>query len=240
MGVKVLIVDDHSLVREGLQAVLSRSELQAECFHAWDEKSLWQPLGEQDDISLVLLDICLPDTNGIDLMGQIAERYPDLPVMILSADHDAQTVNRALNAGASGFLPKSSLNQVLVSAIRLVLAGGIYVPPEAIKESSLPATTVPAPVIPLPDPADANVRGALPILFELGLTPRQIDIFRLLVQGLSNKEICRRVNLAEPTVKIHVRAILRALGVQSRAQVIAKAGQLGLGMLEPFAPAEGG
>lgn len=234
---KILIVDDHGLVREGLQAVLARSDLQAECVHAWDAASIWQRLSSEDDLSLVLLDISLPDANGIDLLERIADEYPSLPVIILSADHDTATVNRALDAGASGFLPKSSLNQILVSAIHLVLAGGVYVPPEAIRPvpasvRALESNEQP-PATPRPDG-----RGPLPILMELGLTPRQIDIFRLLVQGLSNKEICRRAQLAEPTVKIHVRAILRALNVQSRAQVIAKAGQLGLGM--PEFPAEPG
>lgn len=231
---KILIVDDHGLVREGLQAVLARSDLRAECVHAWDAESIWQILSNEHGLSLILLDICLPDANGIDLLERIVEEHPNLPVIILSADHDAATVSRALDAGASGFLPKNSLNQILVSAIRLVLAGGVYVPPEAIKPAPASSRTIESseqyPATPHPDG-----RGPLPILLELGLTPRQIDIFRLLIQGLSNKEICRRAQLAEPTVKIHVRAILRALNVQSRAQVIAKVGQLGLGISEAFA-----
>lgn len=234
---KILIVDDHGLVREGLQAVLARSDLRAECVHAWDAESIWRSLSSEADLSLVLLDICLPDANGIDLLERIAEEYPNLPVIILSADHDTATVTRALDAGASGFLPKSSLNQILISAIHLVLAGGIYVPPEAIKGAPTAINQLSegqSSSVALPG---ADGRGPLPILFELGLTPRQIDIFRLLVQGLSNKEICRRAQLAEPTVKIHVRAILRALNVQSRAQAIAKAGQLGLGMTETLVSA---
>ena len=239
---KILIVDDHGLVREGLQAVLARSDLQAECVHAWDGESVWQSLSAEPDLSLVLLDICLPDANGIDLLERIAEEHPNLPVIILSADHDPATVSKALDAGASGFLPKSSLNQILVYAIRLVLAGGIYVPPEAIKAVPSVALRPSESHEPTAAMLGDDGRGPLPLLLELGLTPRQIDIFRLLVQGLSNKDICRRAQLAEPTVKIHVRAILRALNVQSRAQAIAKAGQLGLGMTETqmSAPAPAG
>lgn len=212
--VKILIVDDHGLVREGLRAILGRSELSAQCLEAWDAPSLWIQLDLNSDIDLVLLDIQLPNISGLGLLDDITRRHPKIPVIMLSADHDAGIVNRALEQGASGFLPKSSLNQVLVSAIRLVAAGGVYVPPEALqKAASRPLLAEPlAPVT----------------LESLGFTPRQTDVFRLLLQGMSNKQICRELDLAEPTVKIHVRGILRALSVSSRAEAIVKAGLLGL------------
>ena len=120
--VKILIVDDHGLVREGLQAILSRSELLAECVQAWDAASLWQQLEQHADIDLVLMDIQLPDVSGLSLLEELTQRLPQLPVIMLSADHDAGIVLHSLEQGARGFLPKSSLNQVLVSAIRLVTA----------------------------------------------------------------------------------------------------------------------
>ena len=212
--VKILIVDDHGLVREGLQAILSRSELGAQYVEAWDAATLWSQLQQHADIDLVLMDIQLPETSGLSLLADITQRFPRLPVIMLSADHDAGIVQHSLEQGARGFLPKSSLNQVLVSAIRLVAAGGVYVPPEALQKPAIRS----APPAPLahPEPlAVANVAS-------LGFTARQSEVLGLLLQGMSNKQICRALDLAEPTVKIHVRGILRTLGVSSRAEVIAK------------------
>ena len=213
---KILIVDDHSLVREGLKAILSLSDLAANFVEAWDAVSGQAQLEKNTDIDLLLLDIQMPGCNGLEFLARTVRQLPHLPVIMLSSDHDSLTVTNALSAGATGFLPKNSLNQVLVSAVKLVLAGGIYIPPEALQRPST------APARPL-------VSGHSPETFEsLGLTARQIDVFRLLVLGQSNKQICRQMDVAEATVKIHVRAILRALTVSSRSEAIAKAAQLGL------------
>jgi DNA-binding NarL/FixJ family response regulator len=215
--VKLLIVDDHGLVREGLRAILGNSELAVQCIEAWDSASLWAALEQHPDIDLLLLDIQLPGISGLSLLADLTAQQPQLPVIMLSADHDAATVNQALEQGARGFLPKSSLNQVLISALRLVAAGGVYVPPEALKK------TVQSPTAPAPRAPPAAVT-----LESLGFTARQTDVFLLMLQGMSNKQICRQLDLAEPTVKIHVRGVLRTLSVSSRAEVIAKCGSLGL------------
>jgi DNA-binding NarL/FixJ family response regulator len=213
---KILIVDDHSLVREGLKAILNLSELTPNFVEAWDADTVQAQLEQHPDIALMLLDIQMPGCTGLELLSRIVNQRPLLPIIMLSAEHDTQTVTDALNNGASGFLPKNSLNQVLVSAIRLVLAGGIYIPPEALhKAASIPA-------------AASQAEKKPPTLESLGFTARQIDVFRLLVQGQSNKQICRQIDIAEATVKIHVRAILRSLTVSSRSEAIAKAAQIGL------------
>lgn len=213
---KILIVDDHSLVREGLKAVLSQSDLEAKFVEAADAIGLETELANNPDTDLLLLDIQLPGTNGLDLIPKILATHPQLPIIMLSADHDANTVTRALSLGASGFLPKISLSQVLISAIQLVLAGGVYIPREALQR-------------PVFQPAPAAVPTTAPVTFEsLGFTARQVEVFQLLLQGISNKLIGRQMNLAEATVKIHVRAILRALTVSSRSEAIARAVQLGL------------
>ena len=216
---KLLIVDDHGLVREGLKAILGQSDLKAECLEAWDEISIWQCLKEHPDVNLVLLDIQLPGLSGMDLLRRIAKEHPAMPVIMLSADHDSQTVSQALQWGASGFMPKNSLNQVLISAIRLVLAGGVYIPPEALLKSS-----------PKPQPASTN-KAALQ-LDSLGLTNRQLDVLRLLVKGLSNKRISRQIDLAEATVKIHIRGILRNLGVTNRTEALVKLTEMGYRIAE--------
>lgn len=217
---KILIVDDHGLVREGLQAILERSDLKAQCLQAWNAETVGQQLKLHPDLSLVLLDIRLPDCSGWELLEGIAAAHPSLPVIMLSAEHDAATVNAALNNGASGFLPKSSLNQELLAAIRLVGAGGVYVPAQTLPDMGR--------VPPLP-----TARTLATSLESLGLTGRQIDVLYLLLQGKSNKLICRELELAEATVKIHVRGILRALSVGSRSEAIAKAVQLGLRLPVP-------
>lgn len=221
---KILIVDDHSLVREGLKAILSLSELAPNFVEAWDSDTVQAQLELHLDIALMLLDIQMPGCTGLELLARVVKQRPQLPIIMLSAEHDTNTVTQALNSGASGFLPKNSLNQVLISAIRLVLAGGIYIPPEALRK--------PPPTLPT-EPVPGNSK---PTLESLGFTARQIDVFRLLVQGQSNKQICRQIDVAEATVKIHVRAILRSLTVSSRSEAIAKVAQLGLQVPQNHAP----
>jgi DNA-binding NarL/FixJ family response regulator len=131
---------------------------------------------------------------------------------MLSADHDSDTVSQALQLGASGFMPKSSLNQVLISAIRLVVAGGVYIPPEALLKSNTKPPTI--------KPAVS--------LESLGLTNRQVDVLRLLLKGMSNKLISRQIDLAEATVKIHIRGILRALNVTTRTEALVKLTEMGV------------
>lgn len=218
-ALKLLIVDDHGLVREGLKAILGQSDLQAECLEAWDEISIWHCLKKHPDVKLVLLDIQLPGLSGMDLLRRIAIEHPAMPIIMLSADHDSNTVSQALQWGASGFMPKNSLNQVLISAIRLVLAGGVYIPPEALLKSA-----------PKPQPAPTN-KAALQ-LASLGLTNRQLDVLRLLVKGLSNKRISRQIDLAEATVKIHIRGILRTLGVTNRTEALVKLTEMGYRIAE--------
>ena len=213
---KILIVDDHSLIREGLQAVLSRSALSAQYLEAWDAASAWDQLDQHPEIDFVLLGIQLPGGSGLELLTRIVKRRPELPVVMLSSVIDAATVAQAINLGASGFLPKNLLSEVLVGAIRLVVAGGVYIPREALRAVS--PGSVP---VALPPAAPVTLKS-------LRFTARQTGIVRLLLQGMSNKQICRKVDLAEATVKIHVRGILQVLNVSSRAEAIVKANQIGL------------
>lgn len=224
---KILIVDDHSLVREGLKAILSLSDLNPNFVEAWDADTVQTQLEQHPDISLMLLDIQMPGCTGLELLQRIVKQRAQLPIIMLSAEHDTDTVTQALNSGASGFLPKNSLNQVLISAIRLVLAGGIYIPREALQKPLTSAATV--------SPPEKTTHT----LESLGFTARQIDVLRLLVQGQSNKQICRQIDVAEATVKIHVRAILRSLTVSSRSEAIAKVAQLGLRVQQNQTPPPG-
>lgn len=241
---KILAVDDHALIREGLRAILHGFDPSLVFIEASDGHAARLRLAENPDIDLALLDLRMPDCDGIELMGQLQVQCPALPVVILSAEFDADTVRRAIDQGASGFLPKTSLNQVLVSALNLVLAGGIYIPPEVMRRpaaalSGAQMAATPAPVglatLEYQSPP-AQVSACSGSGSSLGLTDRQTDVLLRLLEGKSNKQICRELDLAEATVKVHVRAILRVLGVNSRTEAMVAAARLGFGLAATHRP----
>jgi DNA-binding NarL/FixJ family response regulator len=163
----------------------------------------------------VLLDLHLPDGSGFDLLAELRERRPEVSVVMLSASNDRDDIARALKLGALGFIPKSAHRDVMLSAFKLIFSGGIYVPPEILAPRDAPSI--------------ANQTAALPrgIAADLGLTDRQLDVLNLMMQGKSNKAICRALDLAEPTVKNHVTAILKALNASNRTEAVIAAGALG-------------
>jgi DNA-binding NarL/FixJ family response regulator len=168
-----------------------------------------------------LLDLALPGVHGLDALAVLRERYPELPVVVLSADEGQQTVLQAIERGAMGFIPKSSPREVMLIALRLVMAGGIYLPPTVLQQPVLESGSELA--------GGIQPQGAPPrTLADLGLTARQVQVLRLLLQGKSNKLICRELDLAEGTVKIHVSAILKALQVTTRTQAVIAVGRMGL------------
>jgi DNA-binding NarL/FixJ family response regulator len=209
---KVLLLDDHVLVREAMRGVIAELQPDAAVIEAAtgvDGLSLMQ---QHADVDLVMLDLGLPDSNGFETLQQLRERYPATSVVMLSGSNDRDSVATALANGALGFIPKTASRDVLVHALRLILAGGIYIPPEILMESE-----------PLSAPAPSDERRSPA---DLGLTPRQVDVLALMMQGKSNKLICRTLDLAEPTVKNHVSAILKALGVVNRTEAALAAAKL--------------
>ena len=211
---KILVVDDHVLIREALRGVLKELKGEATIIEASDSRLATQRIGENPDLELVLLDLNLPDRSGFDVLAELRERYPSMSVVVLSASDDRDNVTRALDLGALGFIPKSASREVMLSAFNLIFAGGIYVPPEILAR----------PQPPRPTPAASVVTAA-----SLGLTERQMDVLALMMQGKSNKAICRVLDLAEPTVKNHVTAILKALKATNRTEAVIAAGALGVG-----------
>jgi DNA-binding NarL/FixJ family response regulator len=215
--VRALVVDDHPLIQEAMSNVLRRLEPDADIAVAADCERGLEIAGDGVEPDLVLLDLNLPGLSGIPALRVWRTRFPGVPVIILSASVDQQTVLAAIGAGAAGFIPKSSTNEVMHSALRLVLAGGKYLPPEILAPSA-------------PRPAGARSRSGAKLSAEtLGLTGRQIEVLRLIAKGASNKLICRELGLAERTVKAHVTAVLRALKVSSRTQAAIEAANLGIG-----------
>jgi DNA-binding NarL/FixJ family response regulator len=223
---KFLIVDDHPLVREALASVLAQLRPGSTIEQVASGAAARAALQGGEAIDLVLLDIRLPDGSGLALLPTIAAQSIGTAVVVLSGDLDRETVHQALAAGAVGCIPKTEPREVLAGALALVLAGGVYVPPLALQ-------TTPAPNPALPPTGLSARAGTQPTPADLGLTGRQLDVLTLLMQGKNNKLICRALGLAEPTVKNHVSAILRALGVDSRTEAVLAVSRLGWTLPEP-------
>jgi len=212
--VKVLVVDDHPLICEALRQVLKALDKGIELLDAGSGRQALAEADKSVDLDLILLDLALPDADGFEVLRELRERHPSFPVVVLSASERADIVMRALDAGAMGFIPKTSANEVLLGALRLVLSGGVYLPAEVLRHAPVPERAPGA-------AAETGYRS-------IGLTQRQAQVLALMVQGKPNKLICRELDLAEGTVKIHVTAILKALGVSSRTQAVIAVGKLGL------------
>ena len=216
---KILVVDDHVLIRSALRDVLKEVKGDATVLEASSCSQAMKVIAEHPDLELILLDLNLPDRDGFSMLTELGERYPAIPVVVLSAQQDRDSVNRALDLGALGFITKSGQLEVMVKALELVFAGGVYIPPE-IRARDQPLARQPDDKQPA-----ANRPSVSPA--DLGLTDRQVDVLSLMMQGKSNKAICRELNLAEPTVKNHVTAILKALKVSNRTEAVIAVGELG-------------
>ncbi len=218
---KFLVIDDHELIREAIRGALTQLESDAEIFEASDGAQAIPLVEQHPDLDLILLDLNLPDRDGFSMLVELRRNHPGISVVVMSAQQDQDSVVRALNMGALGFIPKSVPRKVILSALQLVMSGGIYIPPQALStgQPKAMAQATPAPQASVtsaaPTARDAKVAPA-----DLGLTERQADVLALIMQGMSNKAICRALDLSEPTVKTHVSAILRALKVSSRVEIV--------------------
>jgi DNA-binding NarL/FixJ family response regulator len=206
--VRILVIDDHPLIQVALQHVLEELDGELELFQAPDAAHTRATLAAAPDLDLMLLDLTLPGGDGFDLLRELRAGWPGIPVLVLSATHDRHTIEAAIDMGAMGFIPKTANPRLLLDALRLVLSGGIYVPAEATQPHA---------------PGNGD----------LGLTSRQTDVLKLLVQGKPNKLICRDLRLSEGTVKVHVSAILRALNVHTRTQVVIELARRGVRLGPP-------
>ena len=220
---KVLIVDDHALIREAMRGVIVELQGDAVVLEAGSSSQAMTLIQQHPDLALVLLDLGLPDRNGLEVLADLHENHPAMSVVMLSAFSDRENVVKALDGGALGFIPKAGSREVLVSALRLILAGGVYIPPDILVSTPTPAAPAGR-----PGPVEKRLSPA-----ELGLTERQVDVLALMMQGKSNKLICRALDLAEPTVKNHVSAILKALEVTNRTEAVLAAAALGWNLSKP-------
>jgi len=205
---KILIVDDHALFREGLCHVLNAYDEDVSIVEASDYDHALQHASNNPDLDMVLLDLNMPGKDGFATLGSFTKHYPALPVVIISASSQQGDIQRTLEAGAVGYIPKDTTSTVMLSALRLILSGGIYVPQNQVHTPG--------------KGGDQNGGN------KSSLTTRQIEVLNLIVKGCSNKEIALQMNVAEATVKMHVTAILRSLGVNNRTQAAMAAEKLGL------------
>ncbi|KQV98054.1 response regulator transcription factor [Rhizobacter sp. Root1221] len=224
---KVLLVDDHPLILSALQTVIQGLGDHVTVVGVGSARAARETLQADSDFDLVLLDLQLGDADGFDLLVEFRAAYPALPVVVVSASDRASDVIRSIDQGAMGFVPKRASNDTLFEALHMVMSGGIYVPPMNIgAENGFTR---------LDSRNDLNVVGReaagsefqqQPSLASLGLTPRQTDVLALLLQGNPNKLIARELGLSVETVKDHVAAVLRALGVSSRTQAVLAVSQM--------------
>jgi len=207
--VKVLSCDDHDLFRSGLRQVLEEMD-ETELLEAGTGEEALRIAAEHDDLDLALIDLGLPDTDGLSLLATLRERHPLVAVAVLSGSEDPAGMRAALDAGAVGFIPKSSKRPVLLSALQLIQAGGVYVPAEILAAEAPAARATPA----------SSVAAKL--------TPRQREVLDLVSKGLTNKEICGVLGIAEGTVKGHLAALFEILDVTNRTEAVRAMVDLGL------------
>jgi len=232
---KVLLIDDHPLVRNALCDIIHTLDARVQVCTADGPDQAFEHLARDDGITMVLLDPVLCDgVDGFALLADLRQRYPALPVVVMAANDQLADMVRAVDLGAMAFVPKRTPIAELHAALALVLSGGVYIPQALLglmqlqqqaADSTATAPAAGAPVLqPMAAPGLANAATLADqprlSMATLGLTPRQTDVLSLLLKGLPNKLIARELNVSVDTVKDHVAAVLRALGVSSRTQAV--------------------
>lgn len=234
---KVLLVDDHPLVLSALQAVIQSIGSDTTVVGVDSAAGARATLAADSDFDLVLLDLALGDADGFDVLVEFRAAYPAVPVVVVSASDRASDVIRAIDSGAMGFVPKKSSHGELHAALEMVMTGSMYVPPSmlglefgrsggAVGGDTVPGVMRTSGEAVLGPAAQPEPHQKMPSMKDIGLTPRQAEVLSLLLQGLPNKLIARQLNLSVETVKDHVAAVLRALGVSSRTQAVLAVSQM--------------
>jgi DNA-binding NarL/FixJ family response regulator len=204
----LLLVDDHALFREALRALLGKVSPEVTVYEA---ASVQGAIDEcrATSFRMVLLDLGLPQSSGIESLEQFRAGAADTPVVVLSGEQDSALIRDAIECGAAGYIPKSHTSEQMIGALRFVVAGGIYLPPEALAAERAAAQA----------PGDTG-------RFQL-LSPRQQQVARLLLQGQANKAIARELDLSEGTIKAHVSAIYQIIGARNRVEAVTLAARQG-------------
>ena len=213
---KILLADDHALIRSGFRSELSALAGTVDFVEAWDAASLRRMFEQNRDLDLALVDLTMPGMLGAQSIAALRCDFPVVPLIVVSGLDGAREVHAVLSAGASGYIPKSAGAQVMIQAIKLVLAGGQYLPPQLMQAFADSASDPAAKV------STSGPEATEPARLEL-LSPRQKEVFALLAKGLSNKMIARQLDITEGTVKSHVATIFDVLHVHNRVSAVAEA-----------------
>lgn len=210
----LLVADDHPLFRDALQAVIVSGFTDTQLFEADSLAAAMTRIDKQEGLDLLLLDLSLPDADGLEGLKTLRETFPWLPVAIVSAHQERQLVLDAITLGAVGYIPKSTPRAQLLAALQQILQGQLYLPADIMRRPPPPSRA-----------ASVASPSTTPTSRLTRLTEKQLDVLSCMSQGMSNKQIARELNIAETTVKTHVSAILRKLGASSRVHAIVMAGE---------------
>ena len=216
MKIKVLLVDDHALFRDGMRYVLQQLADEVEILDTGNFNEALKLAQENADIDIALLDLNMPDSEGVPSLQQFHQRFPEIPLVVVSGSDQRDDIESVMNLGAMGFISKMSASKVMLSALQIVLDGGVYVPPQLLQQAV--AKLEVGQVL-----SDKRSQRAS----KYGLTPRQSQVLKMMGEGLSNKDISKQLGLAEGTVKIHVAAIYQALHVGTRLDAVTAARRFG-------------
>ncbi len=221
MKLKILVADDHELFLKGLELILTDMNPDVQLVFAKSYSDIFSIIEQDKDFSLILTDLAMPGANWLQAIERIHETLPETPIIILSAVFDKEIVQKTIDIGAAGYIPKTSSNAVIISAVNLVLSGGVYIPAELLRNTSSSEFEMLKEIEVIPEDKNDGERAHI-------LSPRQIDVIRLISQGKSNKQIAYELGLTEGTVKLHVTAILKVLNVYNRTGAVMEATRLGL------------
>lgn len=218
---KFLIADDHELFLQGLDFILKKEYPNAQIKLADSYGRIMDILTTDKDFDLIITDLAMPGGNWLSSLQKMHEICSETPIIIISAVFDKEVLQKTYDIGVSGYISKSFSNAIILSAINLVLAGGMYVPPDLLKMSeSMP---------------QQSVKNLLKKMEKekteeetVTLTPRQTEVLNCIAEGLSNKQIAGKLGLSEGTIKIHITLLMRSLNVTNRIAAIRAGERLGL------------
>lgn len=221
---KILIADDHELFLKGLEFILNENLQNFELSTAQSYTDIFKTIENQSNFDLIITDLAMPGANWLTAINKIHTILPDTPIIIISAVFDKEILQQTLDIGVAGYIPKTASNNLIISAINLVLAGGVYIPHELLY-STKPTNTQKEYIAPLK--TLEKLSSNTPESPKKGLTSRQIDIVKCIAEGLSNKQIAYKLNLTEGTVKVHITIILKVLNVKNRTSAVIEAAKRG-------------
>lgn len=216
MKLQVLLADDHALFRDGMRYVLQQLGEEVEILDAGNFADALTLAEANPELDLALLDLNMPGSDGVASARIFCQRFPCIPLVVVSGSDQRSDIEWVMEYGAMGFISKMSSGKIMVSALRMVLEGGIYLPPQLLAQSVA--------VLAHGEQDKSNNSQ----VNKSGLTKRQMQVLQHLAAGLSNKEISAKMNLADGTVKVHVAAAFQVLQVSSRLDAVRKARNLGL------------